>query len=280
MPRRSTRKRRSASTSASAPSSRPVRPRGRDVPPPLSYASSSRVRPERTEPGSAAVTSLPGRASASRSLINSQLSFRPPQAVRTSAKPPRSFRPCRTSFSDPFASPSSPVTPGAASQVPRSQTMTAPAPYLPLGDDPLERGVVQGVVLHLDSQAPLGRVEARPLGDGPAPEHPARFQAEIVVEVGRQVFLDHEDPFCRAGGLPFPGRFGGEREIPLGPVAVETHGVIPRGGRPGRRRRTTRPGSGGRTPGARSHLRPVRPRPPGRAHGSSPRPSGRRSSRR
>src|SRR5512133_1968463 len=56
------------------------------------------------------------------------------------------------------------------------------AAVLPGRDDALEVDVLDGVVLDLERRAPDGGVERRPLGHGPADQHVADLEAEVVVE--------------------------------------------------------------------------------------------------
>jgi hypothetical protein len=92
------------------------------------------VRPETTLPGAAAVTSYSssGLAAVSRSLINSQSdgSF----GSRFSIQPPDSFSPTSRNLSSPLAN----AAAGSSREtnVPRSQTITSPAPYSPSGMRP------------------------------------------------------------------------------------------------------------------------------------------------
>jgi hypothetical protein len=81
------------------------------------------------------------------------------------------------------------------------------AAVLPLRDDSLERVVLDGVVLHLHREALDGRVEGRPLGDGPGEHDAVPFEAKVVVERRRPVLLDHEGellaPLLRGGLAAF-----------------------------------------------------------------------------
>jgi len=109
--------------------------------------------------------------------------------------------------------------PGAA--VPEQHRAAA---VLPLGDDPLEAAVLHRVVLDVDGEALLAGIEARPLGDGPAPQHPFHLEAEVVVQAGGGVLLDDEGQ--RAGRAPFRRVARGlsrNREVPLAVVFGEPH---------------------------------------------------------
>ena len=58
------------------------------------------------------------------------------------------------------------------------------------GDRPLERVVLDRVILDLHGEAPLRRIERRPLRHRPALHHAVELEAEIVVEMTRGVLLD------------------------------------------------------------------------------------------
>ena len=60
------------------------------------------------------------------------------------------------------------------------------------GDGPLKLVVRDGMVLGLDGHAFVGRVVARALRDGPAEHHSVEFEAKVVVQPRRPVFLDDE----------------------------------------------------------------------------------------
>ena len=82
-----------------------VVPAGHDA----SASSSASVRPLTTDSGRSATMSEPGRASSSRRLISSHCGLAPGR-VRWSAKPPRSFSPCRTKTAWPRSSASGQAT--------------------------------------------------------------------------------------------------------------------------------------------------------------------------
>ena len=101
--------------------------------------------------GSAAMTSYSasGRAHSSRFLNSIHWScLSPGLAMRTSSHRPASFSPCRRKTSLPLAMPSRGSPTG--SQVPRSQTMTVPAPYCFGGIVPSKPRVVERMVLDVD----------------------------------------------------------------------------------------------------------------------------------
>src|SRR4029453_10395234 len=85
------------------------------------------------------------------------------------------------------------------------QEHRAPA-VLALGDDALELAVLDGMVLDVHRQAPLERVEARPLRHRPALERAFELEAEVVVQPRRRMLLDDEGAVAaRAAGRPARG---------------------------------------------------------------------------
>ena len=94
-----------------------------------------------------------------------------------------------------------------------------------LGNDAFEIRVLDRMVFHHDREALLGDVGGRALGDGPTDEGPSPFEAEVVVEPPRRVFLDHEHPgFRPVGVVRQPQAAEGLRGLrggPLGAVRIE-----------------------------------------------------------
>src|SRR5438105_10976825 len=72
-----------------------------------------------------------------------------------------------------------------------------PATILALGDDTLERAVVEWVVLDMDGKALLSRVEARSSWYRPTLEHAVHLQAKIVMQPPRSVLLHDKAQRCR-----------------------------------------------------------------------------------
>src|SRR6478609_827550 len=66
------------------------------------------------------------------------------------------------------------------------------APVLSFRNCALKISIVERVVLHLDREALICRVERRSLCHRPGLEHAVRFESEVVVKPGGSVFLDHE----------------------------------------------------------------------------------------
>src|SRR5207245_4528046 len=73
---------------------------------------------------------------------------------------------------------------------------------VPLRDLAFEGGVVEGVVLDVNGEMLLTRLERDALGHRPALERSVPLEAEVVVETPRVVTLDDEDRLLR---LPLPG---------------------------------------------------------------------------
>ena len=94
-------------------------------------------------------------------------------------------------------------------------------PVLPPGDDALEGGVGDGVVLGHDGVAADGGVAAGAAGHGPGLHDTAHLQPEVVVEAGRVVLLDDEGEGPGAALGDGVGGLGGSREVALLAVLVE-----------------------------------------------------------
>jgi hypothetical protein len=89
----------------------------------------------------------------------------------------------------------------------------------------LESTVADRMVLDVHRHPLLGRIEAGSLRQGPTQEHAIEFEAEVVVQPARPVFLDDIDEcFFRAApgaGSPLSRRFGRDLEVALFVVARE-----------------------------------------------------------
>ena len=107
---------------------------------PVPAAMAAIVRPEATERSFFRMASpSPAVANASRCLISSQFVRLPPMRscfMRTSTQLPLSFDPASTNLSSPLRSASAGEPPSSGSQKPRSQSITVPPPYSPLGMAP------------------------------------------------------------------------------------------------------------------------------------------------
>ena len=140
-----------------------------------------------------------------------------------------------------------------------------PGAVAALGDHALEVAVLERMVLDVHGQALLAVPDRRPLRHGPAREHTAELEPEVVVEPAGRVLV-HDEQVARRGAAPAEG-LGRPLRVTLFAVCVErapSHGVpaAPRATRRGCRRRAPR--------------RTARGFPSSR----KPRPRGRRSRRR
>src|SRR5690606_33808683 len=93
-----------------------------------------------------------------------------------------------------------------------------------LGDRALKRRVIDRVVLDVDGEPLLVRIQARAARNRPAPQHAGMFKAQIVVQSCRRMFVDDEYAaalLLRPRLLGLGGGFGGFGEIALGAVLFE-----------------------------------------------------------
>ena len=97
-----------------------------------------------------------------------------------------------------------------------------------LGDGPLERSVIQRMVLDLDRQALDLEVAGGRLGDGPGFQHAVVLDPKVVVQARRGVPLDQVATGRRLGRTLAPFRLGRGRKVPLGLVGVQfaAHGRL------------------------------------------------------
>jgi len=65
------------------------------------------------------------------------------------------------------------------------------------GNRAFERAVIEGMILHMNGEAPIGGVKTRTSCDGPALEHTIELQPEIVMEPTGGVLL-HDEAVARA----------------------------------------------------------------------------------
>ena len=139
---------------------------------PLPAAICSMVRPEATERSFVRMASpSPGLAHSSRCLISSQLLRLPPSRscfMRTSTQPPCSLSPASTNFSSPLRSASVDVLVALGQPEAAIPQHDGAAAILALGDRALEVAVVERMVLDLDGEALVVRIERRALGHRPA----------------------------------------------------------------------------------------------------------------
>src|SRR5690349_16255824 len=99
------------------------------------------------------------------------------------------------------------------------------AAILALGNDALERAVLDRMVLDMDSEALGIGIEARPFRHRPALEHAVELEAEIVVHAPRRMRLDDiAEPLVLAGTALRAGRLGRPGEVALAAILAQTHG--------------------------------------------------------
>src|SRR6185503_5765349 len=111
------------------------------------------------------------------------------------------------------------------------------AAILALGDRALEIAITDGVILDFDRQSLVVRVEAGPLGDRPALQHPAQAEAEIVMQPGCGMFLHHEEAVAACFDRLGAGGLGGFGEVALLAIAGQR---FLRGALPGHQRAARR----------------------------------------
>ena len=104
-----------------------------------------------------------------------------------------------------------------------------PPAVFALGDDALERGVLQRMVLGHHRQPAFAAGVRGAVGDRPRFEDAVDFQAEVVVQPTRGVLLDHERQWPSARRRLGGRRFSSAGKVALGAVVVETRGVHPPG---------------------------------------------------
>ena len=97
-------------------------------------------------------------------------------------------------------------------------------------DDPLERSVFVGMIFDVYGEALFGRIEARPLGNGPGLQDSIALQPQIVVQSSSRVLLDHEKKRAAARLEGLGGRLGRGGEGTLCGVLAQRRGFL-RGGR-------------------------------------------------
>ncbi len=94
-----------------------------------------------------------------------------------------------------------------------------------------EIAVVERMILHLDGQPLVARIERRTLGHRPGLEDAVEFEPEIVMQSRRRMLLDHEAAALRWCDLGVAAWLRGFLEIAflaVGDKLLEGHGAIPR----------------------------------------------------
>src|SRR5690606_34497056 len=98
---------------------------------------------------------------------------------------------------------------------------------VPLRDDILEIEILEWMVLRVDRQAFVARIQTRTFGDGEAAQHPAHLQAQVPVHAARGVLMHYVVTGVgpgRAEGAFRRKRLGGSGRIALASISVETFG--------------------------------------------------------
>ena len=94
-------------------------------------------------------------------------------------------------------------------------------------DHALEVGVLDGVVLDLHGQPARSGIQGRPLRHGPAEEGPVELQAQVVVQAGGAVALDHEPETIGSNRRRRrAGRLRCAVEVPLGVVVLQSGAAV------------------------------------------------------
>ena len=125
------------------------------------------------------------------------------------------------------------VEPARGAPVPNHHRAAA---VLAFGDPALEVEIFQRVVLHVNGQALLSRVQTRPLGDGPRREHAVDLEPEVIVQAAGGMLLDHKADgtglLPGAGGRTRASRFRGDLEAALALVVAKCAGCLAPSRRP------------------------------------------------
>src|SRR6266446_1684581 len=93
------------------------------------------------------------------------------------------------------------------------------------GNDAFEGSVLDRMVFDVHRQALVGRVEAGPLGNGPAQQHTIELEPEIVVEMTGGVFLDDERQGPARASAHATAGFRSDLEVALFAVPFQGHGT-------------------------------------------------------
>ena len=98
-----------------------------------------------------------------------------------------------------------------------------PGAVLALRDLALESGVLERVVLHVDGEVLLARLQRNTLRHGPGRERAVPLEPEVVVQPPRVVALDDEDGLCLSPRAAAGEGLGCPLGIPFPAVLVEAH---------------------------------------------------------
>ena len=89
------------------------------------------------------------------------------------------------------------------------------------GNDALEGGVIEGMILHRDRHALVVGIERRALGHRPGLQHPVELEPEVVVQAPRGMLLHDEQQRSAAAGRRLRRRLGRAREGALGRITLQ-----------------------------------------------------------
>ena len=135
---------------------------------------------------------------------------------------PRSFDPWSSRCSSPSSTAARPSVPACSTNVPRSQTITSPAPYPPDGITPSKSRYSIGWSSTCTARWRTFGSSVTPFGDRPAHEHAVDLEPEVVVESSGPVALhDERGAPARAPVAPTPRGLRRPVEVTLGVVARE-----------------------------------------------------------
>ena len=96
------------------------------------------------------------------------------------------------------------------------------AAILALGNRAFEIAIVEWVILDLDGQALVVRIERGSARYRPGLEHAIEFEPEIVMQPRRIVALDDEAQPLPLRDSRFAGRLGGQAEVAFCAIGSET----------------------------------------------------------
>ena len=94
---------------------------------------------------------------------------------------------------------------------------------MPSRNGACEFSVLQRMVLHMYGETPLGRIEARAFGNGPARQNTADLKSEIIVQLSRGMLL-HDEAQLFSALLNLAARFRRGVKITFAAVFFKSHG--------------------------------------------------------
>lgn len=95
------------------------------------------------------------------------------------------------------------------------------AAVLPLRNGPFEVAVIQRIVLDLDREPLVRRIEGRALCNCPGFENTVKLEPKVVMQMRSRMLLDDKAEALRGTDLCISAGFGGFRKIPLGAVSCK-----------------------------------------------------------